>query len=111
MCIFGCALPLQAIELLKQYFGCTLCAAHDLPFVAQAYWALIRDNLKDHLSMVLYDVTTLHFQSSKKYDFQRLGLRRFTSPNTHRFTWLSVPPLDPVVLVAFGGAKVVDLSH
>lgn len=39
-----------------------------------------RDDLKETFSLVLYDVTTLYFESFKEYDFQRPGFSKDNKP-------------------------------
>jgi hypothetical protein len=41
------------------------------PAIETATIDLVRHDLKESFSLVLYDVTTLNFESFKEYDFQR----------------------------------------
>lgn len=77
------ASKLQTIELLQQYFEVTYAERtvyrllprlieHQAAIEAAAI-ALARDGLKDALNLILYDVTTLYFESFKEYDFRRLS--------------------------------------
>lgn len=75
------ASKLQTIELLEQYFEVTYAERtvyRLLPKLIEhqaaietAAIALACDSLEDSFSLVLYDVTTLYFESFKEYDFQR----------------------------------------
>jgi transposase len=84
------ASKLQTIELLEQYFEVTYAERtvyRLLPKLIEhqaaietAAIALARDSLEDSFSLVLYDVTTLYFESFKEYDFQRPGFSKDNKP-------------------------------
>ena len=75
------ASKLQTIELLEQHFEVPYAErtvyrllpkliTHQ-PAIETAAIDLVRHDLKESFSLVLYDVTTLNFESFKEYDFQR----------------------------------------
>ena len=84
------ASKLQTIELLNQYF--------EVPYAERTVYRLLpklithqsaietaaidlaRRDLKDSFSLVLYDVTTLYFESFKEYDFQKPGFSKDNKP-------------------------------
>lgn len=81
---------LRALELLERYFDVTYAErtlyrllpkliAHQMQ-IEQAAIDLARHELKDTLSLVLYDVTTLYFESFKAYDLQRPGFSKDNKP-------------------------------
>jgi transposase len=81
---------LQTIELLHQYF--------DVPYAERTVYRLlpklithqsaieaaaidlVQQDLKESFSLVLYDVTTLYFESFKEYDFQKPGFSKDNKP-------------------------------
>jgi len=81
---------LATIELLNQYF--------EVPYAERTVYRLlpklltqqaaietaaidlVRRDLKESFSLVLYDVTTLYFESFKEYDFQRPGFSKDNKP-------------------------------
>ena len=84
------ASKLHTIELLKQYFQVSYAERtvyrwlpklreHQSVIEAAAI-ALVRRDLKEPLSLVLYDVTTLYFESFKTYDLQRPGFSKDNKP-------------------------------
>ncbi|WP_227870873.1 IS1634 family transposase [Orrella marina] len=50
------------------------------PHIESAAIALVQNELKEPLNLVLYDVTTLYFESFKEYDFQRPGFSKDNKP-------------------------------
>ena len=81
---------LQTIELLEQYFEVTYAQRtvyRMLPKLIEHQAAIetaaidrVRRDFKESLSLVLYDVTTLCFESFKEYDFQRPGFSKDNKP-------------------------------
>ena len=84
------ASKLHTIELLEQYFEVTYAERtvyRLLPKLIEHQAAietaaidLVRHDLKELFSLVLYDVTTLYFESFKEYDFQRPGFSKDNKP-------------------------------
>lgn len=84
------ASKLQTIELLQQHFEVSYAERtvyRLLPklithqsAIETAAIDLVRDDLKESFSLVLYDVTTLYFESFKEYDFQRPGFSKDNKP-------------------------------
>ena len=84
------ASKLQTIELLKQYFEVAYAERtvyRLLPKLIEHQTAietaaidLVHRDLKESFSLVLYDVTTLYFESFKEYDFQRPGFSKDNKP-------------------------------
>ncbi|MCD8516441.1 MAG: IS1634 family transposase [Burkholderiaceae bacterium] len=84
------ASKLQTVELLEQYFEVSYAErtvyrllpkliAHKAAIETAAIDLVGRD-LKESFSLVLYDVTTLYFESFKEYDFQRPGFSKDNKP-------------------------------
>ena len=81
---------LRTIELLKQYFNVTYAERtvyRLLPKLVDHQAAietaaidLARRDLKESFSLVLYDVTTLYFESFKEYEFQQPGFSKDNKP-------------------------------
>lgn len=81
---------LQTIELLHQYFEVPYAErtvyrllpkliTHQSAIEAAAI-ELVQQDLKESFSLVLYDVTTLYFESFKEYDFQKPGFSKDNKP-------------------------------
>ena len=81
---------LQTIQLLEQHFGIKYAERtvyRLLPKLIEyqnaielAAIELVRHDLKEPFSLVLYDVTTLYFESFKEYDLQRPGFSKDNKP-------------------------------
>jgi len=81
---------LHTIELLKQYFGVTYperSVYRWLPKLIEHQAAIetaaidvARRELNETFNLVLYDVTTLYFESFKEYDFQQPGFSKDNKP-------------------------------
>jgi transposase len=81
---------LRTLELLKQYFDVTYAERtvyRLLPRLVDHQAAietaaidLARRDLNESFSLVLYDVTTLYFESFKEYDFQQPGFSKDNKP-------------------------------
>lgn len=81
---------LRTIELLKQYFDVTYAERtvyRLLPKLVKHQAAietaaidLARRDLKESFGLVLYDVTTLYFESFKEYEFQQPGFSKDNKP-------------------------------
>lgn len=84
------ASKLHTVELLKQYFQVSYAERtvyRWLPKLREyqsaietAAITLVRRDLQEPLSLVLYDVTTLYFESFKAYDLQRPGFSKDNKP-------------------------------
>jgi len=81
---------LATIELLNQYFKVPYAERTVYRLVPKlithkadietAAIDLVRRDLKESFSLVLYDVTTLYFESFKEYDFQKPGFSKDNKP-------------------------------
>ena len=81
---------LQTIELLHQYFEVKYAQRTVYRLVPKlithkadietAAIDLVRRDFKESFSLVLYDVTTLYFESFKEYDFQKPGFSKDNKP-------------------------------
>jgi transposase len=84
------ASKVRTIELLKRYFDVSYAERtlyRRLPKLLELQEAvekqaiqIARNDLQESLSLVLYDVTTLYFESFKEYDFQRPGFSKDNKP-------------------------------
>jgi hypothetical protein len=84
------ASKLRTIELLRQHFEVRYAERtvyRLLPKLIEHQAAIetaaidcVRNDLKEVFSLVLYDVTTLYFESFKAYDFQRPGFSKDNQP-------------------------------
>ena len=81
---------LATIELLNRYFKVPYAERTVYRLVPKlithkadietAAIGLVRRDLKESFSLVLYDVTTLYFESFKEYDFQKPGFSKDNKP-------------------------------
>ena len=84
------ASKLRTIQLLEQYFNVVYAERtvyRQLPKLLEHQEAIesaaidtARQDLNETFSLVLYDVTTLYFESFKEYDFQRPGFSKDNKP-------------------------------
>jgi transposase len=81
---------LRTLELLTRYFAVSYAERtlyRRLPkllelqeMIEKQALRIAREDLQQSLSLVLYDVTTLYFESFKEYDFQRPGFSKDNKP-------------------------------
>lgn len=81
---------LKTLELLERYFGVRYIkrTAYRMLFkliehqttIENAAIQTARETMQEPFSLVLYDVTTLYFESFKEYDFQKPGFSKDNKP-------------------------------
>lgn len=84
------AAKLRTLERLQEYFNVRYAQrttyrllprlVEQQPQIESAAIAVVQNEFKEPLNLVLYDVTTLYFESFKEYDFQRPGFSKDNKP-------------------------------